>query len=482
MNMDVGAAEGEVTQVVYVLQRHAKSVKTAMEQDGLLDTRFRMTRGKCGGEECIAIPIKARPVNASAMIIHHGRQVCPYSTSKLGNNKLQLKNNQTLVQQGLLNYLITLHSQRASSCADEWQETCFNKILELDIRICPRKLEFIGDDRTLVIPRHAFDVNHKDFADLLQHTQDLHLLWESLAKVHNAPRVVRRGEIDPNSSVRASGHVILWPACDLPFDATMDPSDSTGWITITEQGISQSLDITKVMFSRGNISEKIRFGKLVQPDEVVLDMYAGIGYYSLPALVKGLAKHVYACEWNTNAAFALQYNLNANRVGDRATVFIGDSRKCCKDHNIVNMVDRVSLGLLPSSEGGWRTAIRALRHTTGGWLHVHGNVPVKERLKWTWWICQSLSGMVEGTHKNWIVYCLYVEKVKSFAPNVNHYVADVFCGPRLGINVDLGENNIGVCGSDGGLEERPDIIEPPSCALDHAGVLNQVWMMEEPYL
>ena len=75
-----------------------------------------------------------------------------------------------------------------------------------------------------------------------------------------------------------------------------------------------------------------------------------------------------------------------------------------------------------------------------------------------------------------------MEKVKSFAPNVNHYVADVFCGPRLGINVDLRENNIGVCGSDGGLEERPDIIEPPSCALDHAGVLNQVWMMEEPYL
>ena len=41
---------------------------------------------------------------------------------------------------------------------------------------------------------------------------------------------------------------------------------------MTEQGIRQSFDLTKVMFSRGNISEKIRFGKLVMEGDVVLDM------------------------------------------------------------------------------------------------------------------------------------------------------------------------------------------------------------------
>jgi hypothetical protein len=73
---------------------------------------------------------------------------------------------------------------------------------------------------------------------------------------------------------------------------------SPGWITITEQGIRQSFDLTRVMFCRGNISEKIRFGKLVQRGEIVLDLYSGIGYFTVPALVHGEAEYLYAIGWN----------------------------------------------------------------------------------------------------------------------------------------------------------------------------------------
>jgi tRNA G37 N-methylase Trm5 len=460
--------KGEVTKVVYVLKRHAKTVKTSLEQNELLDTRFRMTPAEA--QDCIAIPVTALPEHISAMILDYGRQVCLYSTAKLGNNKTQLPvaNDLTLVQQGLLNYLVEQATFLGAPIDDDDSKgALIKKIQELDVRFCPRKLEFIGDDRTLVIPTHAFD-SKKDAIDVTNHD----LLWSILAQVHHAPRVVRRGKIDPNSSIRESGHTILWP---VPSSETTGPG-SSGWITVTEQGVAQSFDLTKVMFSRGNVTEKIRFGKLVQPNEVVLDMYAGIGYYTLPALVKGQARHVYACEWNPHAASALQYNLKANHQDSRATVYIGDSRQSCKENNIVNMVDRVSLGLLPSSEGGWRTAVRALRQDTGGWLHVHANVPVQERSLWTWWLCQSLSDLANS---DWIVYCHHVEKVKSFAPTVNHYVADVFCGPRHCAEMDLGEQTIGVRRSDGEWEDIPPAIVRPSCALDQNGVLNQAWMMEE---
>ncbi len=43
----------------------------------------------------------------------------------------------------------------------------------------------------------------------------------------------------------------------------------------------------------------------------------------------------------------------------------------------VGVADRVNLGLVPSSEGGWAVACRALRQDTGGWMHVHGNVSSK---------------------------------------------------------------------------------------------------------
>ena len=38
------------------------------------------------------------------------------------------------------------------------------------------------------------------------------------------------------------------------------------------------------------------------------------------------------------------------------------------------VAQRVNLGLLPSSEAGWLVGCKALDHSTGGILHIHGNV------------------------------------------------------------------------------------------------------------
>jgi tRNA G37 N-methylase Trm5 len=236
------------------------------------------------------------------------------------------------------------------------------------------------------------------------------------------------------------------------------------------------------MFCRGNISEKIRFGKLVQRGEIVLDLYSGIGYFTVPALVHGEAEYLYACEWNPNAVEALLFNLQDNGVSERATVYTGDCRVVAKENNLVNMFDRVSLGLIPSSEGGWRTAFRAIRNTTGGWLHVHANVPAKELGTWSVWLCCCLRDMIREEDKpdNWVVLCTHVERVKSFAPTVNHYVADVFVGPadRLLFDVDIKAGHAAVLHDDQRLEHCPASVTPASCALSPEGVLHQGWMRE----
>jgi len=256
---------------------------------------------------------------------------------------------------------------------------------------------------------------------------------------------------------------------------------SRGWITITEQGIKQSFDLTKVMFSRGNISEKIRFGKLVQPGELVLDMYAGIGYYTLPALVIGQARYVYSCEWNPHAAYFLRYNLEQNGVNDRASVLEGDSRVRVTEENILDLdFDRVSLGLLPSSEGGWETAVKAIRKDIGGWLHIHANVPSHEHDKWALWMCSELSRMYKHIYSDdtvWVL-CHRIEKVKSFAPKVDHIVADVFIGPQLPDSMsNIFQNcKVGVFTKDGYFMESPSNAETPSSALGN-GVLDQEWMI-----
>ncbi len=473
------------------------------------------------------------------------RQSCPYSTSVLGNTKLRVKlassngrnigrKNMNLVQTILLDVMDHYHNLKGADVRDNDEKNQFVDIIESKVErqssiTCPPKLEVMGDDRTLVIPFRALNPAidqsfHNLIQDIVCHATGgafkeeeekalMSLLWVKLARSHGSHRVVRRGEIDPNSKVRESGHSILWiddndmaatssengrfyvDYCNLAYIYMIlklstcvcnAGSKSRGWITITEQGIRQSFDLTKVMFSRGNISEKIRFGNTVQENDLVLDMYAGIGYYTLPALVHGKARHVYCCEWNPHAAAFLKYNLKQNGVDDRATVLEGDSRVTLLENDILdNNFDRVSLGLLPSSEGGWKTAVKALSRDKGGWLHVHGNVPNHERDDWSLWTCQQLSAIHSDIYpdlkKHYNVICTHVEKVKSFAPKVSHFVADILIAPRIPdeflseISFDENERLVGNV-KDGKLIMLDGEVPPPSCALGH-GVLDQKWMM-----
>lgn len=59
-----------------------------------------------------------------------------------------------------------------------------------------------------------------------------------------------------------------------------------GWVDHRENGILYSFNATKCMFSWGNLSEKLRMGNVACENEVVVDLFAGIGYFTLPFLVR----------------------------------------------------------------------------------------------------------------------------------------------------------------------------------------------------
>lgn len=65
-----------------------------------------------------------------------------------------------------------------------------------------------------------------------------------------------------------------------------------GWVKHCENGILYSFDATKCMFSWGNLSEKLRIACLDCRDEVIVDLFAGIGYFVLPFLVR------YSCNYH----------------------------------------------------------------------------------------------------------------------------------------------------------------------------------------
>ena len=200
----------------------------------------------------------------------------------------------------------------------------------------------------------------------------------------------------------------------------------SSWVTHREHGINYSFYVTKSMFSAGNLPERGRIGDLDCSGETILDLYAGIGYYTLPLLARAGAAHVHACEWSEDAVHALKHNLEANNVAERCTVYHGDNKISVTDDGsaaeVLGSCDRVMLGLLPSSEKGWPLALAALK-PEGGWLHLHGNAPGGEEETWADSVLQQLAEIDERQ-----VVLENLVKVKWYAPRIRHCVLDIKIG------------------------------------------------------
>uniref|UniRef100_A0A0E0EBY0 tRNA wybutosine-synthesizing protein 2/3/4 n=1 Tax=Oryza meridionalis TaxID=40149 RepID=A0A0E0EBY0_9ORYZ len=261
----------------------------------------------------------------------------------------------------------------------------------------PTRWETLGD--IIVLPKTCF----KD--PLWESIRDD--LWPLVAKSLGAQRLARQGKITPNGTRDSTLELLM---------------GNDGWLTHHENGICYSLDATKCMFSSGNRSEKLRMGKLDCRDEVVVDLFAGIGYFVLPFLVKANAKLVYACEWNPHALEALQRNVMDNHVADRCIILEGDNRLTAPK----GIADRVCLGLLPSSECSWDTAVRALR-AEGGMLHIHGNVNDSDETLWLDNVVKSITNIAKTHGLSWNVTVEHVERVKWYGPHIRHLVVDVKC-------------------------------------------------------
>lgn len=283
--------------------------------------------------------------------------------------------------------------------------------------------EVLGAD-TLLAPADTFASSDWD------HVRDD--AFQIAAKLYRCSRVVLKAEISkgPRRDSRAK---IAWPHHSDGNDDSEETGPGTpGWVTVLENGISQSFDVTRVMFCTGNIPEKLRVASFNCRGETVLDCYAGIGYYTLPYLIKAGASTVHACEWNPHSIRALKYNLEqaGPQFVERCIIHEGDNRSPALAATVKGMCHRVNLGLLPSSQPAWPLAAAALHATQGGWLHVHGNASTAEKDEWGTQIGVTFTSLLVDLHgEKWTAVCRGVHKVKSYAPRVAHYVADIECRP-----------------------------------------------------
>ncbi len=176
------------------------------------------------------------------------------------------------------------------------------------------------------------------------------------------------------------------------------------------------MDVTKVMWAKGNVSERKRIASVVRENENVLDMFAGIGYFSIPIAVHNPSAKVVSIEKNPVAFDYLKENIRLNRIKNITPVH-GDSKIKALDYR--NWADRIIMGYIPEPREFLGSAFGALKGR--GVIHYEGIrnkgeedslfLPVKE----------------EGERKGYKCTLLHTRIVKSYGPKRNHVVVDVEC-------------------------------------------------------
>ncbi|MFQ5837517.1 MAG: class I SAM-dependent methyltransferase family protein [Thermoplasmata archaeon] len=178
-----------------------------------------------------------------------------------------------------------------------------------------------------------------------------------------------------------------------------------------ENGVLYKLDLSEVMFSSGNIDERVRMSRVCRPGEVVVDMFAGIGYFSLPMAVWGRPSKVYACEVNPVAYAYLKENIRMNQA-DAVEPILGD----CREVAPRGVADRVVLGYLRDTHEYLPDAIQVLRGE--GWIHYHEACPDETAHRLPEYLIKA------AEKEGMMVVKLEQRRVKSYAPGVYHWVVD----------------------------------------------------------
>lgn len=184
-----------------------------------------------------------------------------------------------------------------------------------------------------------------------------------------------------------------------------------------ENGVWYCYDAKKIMFAKGNVSERGRLAKQIKPFETIVDMFVGIGYFSLPIAKKNPSVRIYGIDKNPDSIYWLFRSKEKNDLKN-IEIILGDSNKEIEKLISKGVVaDRVLMGYLPEPKEFILSALSILKK--GGMVHYDALIRtdyVEEDLS-------IIKKLFEQTGRQ--VEIVNPQRVKSYRPKVDHYVIDL---------------------------------------------------------
>ncbi len=188
-----------------------------------------------------------------------------------------------------------------------------------------------------------------------------------------------------------------------------------------EAGCIFAVDVEKCYFSPRLLHERLRVASLVKSGETVVNMFAGVGCFSIIIAKKVAQSKVFSIDVNPVAVQFMEENVRVNRVYNRVIPLRGDS----KDLIIAQLQSKADRVLMPLPEKALDYlpyAVLALKKS-GGWIHYYDfqhsvgseNPVEKTKLK----VAQKLERLGVG------YVCTFSRIVRSTGPNWYQTVLDI---------------------------------------------------------
>jgi tRNA (guanine37-N1)-methyltransferase len=302
---------------------------------------------KIYGEKAIALANKLEMVDNALVIQRDEKYIyIPLLGEPLGNELDTFRRQVRSVE------VTTYHFPKVKKKAKTLFGFLENKLPPHLLASLPRSMDIVGDIAIVEVP-----------SELRAHKK---LIGEAVLTVHKNVKTVlaKAGVVSGTYRVREFS-----PIAGRSKTETVHK----------EYGCQYNVDLAKAYFSPRLSYEHKRVASLVQEGETVVDMFAGVGPFSILIAKTHRNVKVYSIDANPFAIEFLRKNIRLNRVEGRVNSILGDARKVV-DAKLRATADRVIMNL-PEKAIEFVDASCKVLKPAGGIVHFYCFVTASDTLE-----------------------------------------------------------------------------------------------------
>ncbi|MDN5866094.1 MAG: class I SAM-dependent methyltransferase family protein [Candidatus Nitrosocosmicus sp.] len=187
-----------------------------------------------------------------------------------------------------------------------------------------------------------------------------------------------------------------------------------------EYGCKFLVNVATSYFSPRLSTERLRISNLVSPGEIVVNMFAGVGTFSVIMAKKHQIK-VYNIDSNLDAYILSIMNSKLNKLSDRIFSIHGDSQQVLHSNTFKDRIDRVLLPLPERAHEFVDISIDCLK-PSGGHLHFFSHIKSDTKAQ----VVPTSEAHIVNLFSKYDFEIEHTQIVRDVAPRLYQTVTDLF--------------------------------------------------------